>query len=175
VRDRGIGLIERSWFEYALERRNDMQTWWGEFSECFQGVAGRSEHSGLDIKRGCGPDSAFPHFAGSAKDGATAFTATVTGGGPGTGSVQFGIDGAPSGSPVALNNGTAQFVTSFAIGGNHSVTATYSGDASHYGSSGVAVVNIPYTTGTLPGTYNITVTASSGALAQSIPLTLTVD
>jgi hypothetical protein len=103
------------------------------------------------------------------------FTATVTGGNLATGPVQFGMDGAPSGSPVTLNNGTAQFVTSFAIGGNHSVTASYSGDASHYGSSGVAAVTVPYTTGTLPGTYNVTITASSGALNHTSALTLTVN
>jgi len=78
-------------------------------------------------------------------------------------------------APLALNNGTAQFVTSFSIGGSHSVTAAYSGDASHNGSSGKSVVSIPYTTGSMPGTYSVTITATSGALTHSSVLTLTVN
>ena len=92
-----------------------------------------------------------------------------------SGAVQFGVDGTASGSPVSLNNGSAQFVTSFAIGGNHSVTAAYSGDATHEGSSGVAVVAVPYTTGSVPGNYAVTITATSGTLTHSSVLTLMVN
>jgi hypothetical protein len=110
-----------------------------------------------------------------AKGASDTFTATVSGGGAATGSVQFGVDGIASGSPVSLNNGTAQFVTSFSIGGNHTVTADYSGDATHYGSSGIARVTVPYTSGTFPGNYTVTITATSGTLTHTAPLALTVN
>ncbi len=64
------------------------------------------------------------------------FTAEISPGAAG-GTVQFQIDGANHGAPVPLFGGRA---TSMAIStlasGNHSVSALYSGDASHEGSTG---------------------------------------
>jgi hypothetical protein len=103
------------------------------------------------------------------------FTATVAGGPTPTGSVQFGVDGTASGSPVALSNGAAQFVTSFPTAGSHSVSGAYSGDASHSGSSNSITLNVPYTTGSIPGTYSVTITATSGTLTHTSVLTLMVN
>ena len=67
------------------------------------------------------------------------FTATVstdpTSGTP-TGSVQFIIDGANFGSAVALGAGGSASITDSALSvGTHTITATYSGDATHGGST----------------------------------------
>jgi len=68
------------------------------------------------------------------------FTATISPVAPGTGTVtgtvQFFVDGNALGSPVAVSNGIAQFNTSTLTAGNHTVTATYSGDANFNGSTG---------------------------------------
>jgi FtsP/CotA-like multicopper oxidase with cupredoxin domain len=66
-------------------------------------------------------------------------TATITsapfGGAPVSGPVQFAVDGADSGSPVAVSNGQATFTTVFATGGKHSITAAYSGDTNYQAST----------------------------------------
>jgi len=68
------------------------------------------------------------------------FTAYVNGAGQPGGSVQFAIDGADFGAPVALSGGQA---TSAAIDsltlGDHTVKATYLGSATHAGSDSGAV------------------------------------
>ncbi len=65
------------------------------------------------------------------------FTATITPaiGSTETGSVQFVIDGVNSGSPVSVSSGTASLSISTLTAGNHTVTATYSGDSNYSGSS----------------------------------------
>ena len=50
------------------------------------------------------------------------------------GTVQFMIDGIPSGRPIAISEGKAVFTTSFDSDGTHRITATYSGDQ-HYDES----------------------------------------
>jgi subtilisin-like proprotein convertase family protein len=52
-----------------------------------------------------------------------------------TGTVQFTIDGAAVGSPVALSSGAATYSTSTLSHGTHTVSATYSGDGNFTGSS----------------------------------------
>ena len=73
----------------------------------------------------------------SAYGQAVSFSATVTGSNP-TGTVQFTIDGSAFGSPVALVSGTAVSgsISTLSVG-NHSVAATYSGDANNGGSTGL--------------------------------------
>jgi hypothetical protein len=112
-----------------------------------------------------------------AKGANDTFTATVYSGSQvPTGTVQFSADGAAAGSPVSLNNGTAQFITSFATVGSHSVTAAYSGDAAHSASiSNMLNLTVPYSTGSIPGTYPVTITATSGTLTHNAALTLTVN
>lgn len=98
------------------------------------------------------------------------FTADVSGGtgSQPTGTVQFSVDGAASGTPMALSNeGNAQFVTSFANPGLHSVSAAYSGDSTHGSSASSPLqVSVPYT---------VTITATSGTLSHTAALTLTLQ
>jgi hypothetical protein len=67
------------------------------------------------------------------------FTATVNpvvpGSGTPTGTVQFKIDGSPSGSPVALSSGRATLSTSSLTHGTHSIAAEYTGDINFFGST----------------------------------------
>ncbi len=71
------------------------------------------------------------------------FTATITGNQPNppvpTGTVQFKLDGANAGTPVALDaGGNATWTTSTIAIGTHVVAADYSGDAS-YGASSATI------------------------------------
>jgi hypothetical protein len=114
-----------------------------------------------------------------AKGATDTFTATVNSIGSNStpsGTVQFDLDGVASGTPVGLNQGAAKYQTSFSLAGSHTVTAVYSGDANNLSStSGNLAVTVPYTTGSLPGTYAVTITATSGTLTHSVPLTLQVQ
>jgi uncharacterized repeat protein (TIGR01451 family) len=65
------------------------------------------------------------------------FTATVAGGA--TGNVTF-ADGATTLATVALSSGVATFTTSTLTLGSHSITATYSGDGTHLGSTSAALI-----------------------------------
>jgi hypothetical protein len=112
------------------------------------------------------------------KGSSDAFTATVSygSGSMPTGSVQFNVDGVASGSAIALSNATAQFVTSFSTAGPHNVGAVYSGDTTHASSTSSAYnVNVPYTTGSIPGTYAVTITGTNGTLSHTALLTLEVQ
>ena len=92
---------------------------------------------------------------------------STDGGSQPTGTVQFSVDGTTSGAPVALSNGTAQFVTSFATGGKHTVSAAYSGDATHESSTSFPLqVTVPY---------NVAITATSGTLSHTATLAMTVQ
>ena len=100
-------------------------------------------------------------------DGVT-FTATVTGVANGeipTGSVQFTVDGAPVGGPVALAAGAASLVVSDLDAGDHDVEATYSGSDNYEGSTDALTQTVtPAATATVvdadvnPSTYGETVT-----------------
>jgi hypothetical protein len=79
---------------------------------------------------------------GSPTDYGTAvtFTATVTGDSP-TGTVQFQDGSVNLGSPVALSGGRAQLaISTLCCGSSHSITATYSGDESNFGSTSSALL-----------------------------------
>jgi hypothetical protein len=52
-----------------------------------------------------------------------------------TGTVQFSVDGANSGGPVAVTNGSAALTTAALSAGSHTVTAVYSGNPNVSGSS----------------------------------------
>lgn len=114
-----------------------------------------------------------------AKGATDTFTATVSAIGTSltpTGTVQFNVDGTASGSPVVLSRGKAQFQTSFATNGAHTVSASYSGDTTDLGSQSSAYsVNVPYSSGSLPGNYNVTVTATSGSVMHSTTVNLLVQ
>jgi hypothetical protein len=79
--------------------------------------------------------SANPSIVGQA----VTFTATVsavTGAGTPTGTVQFKVDGANLGTPVALSGGSASISTTALAIGTHTVTAEYSGDDNFNPSTG---------------------------------------
>ena len=92
------------------------------------------------------------------------FTATITPNsvsGTPTGSVQFAVDGANSGSAVAVTSSAASFTTSFTTAGSHTVTATYSGDTAFAGSSASLAVNVATTAGFTLAASNLTVSQGS--------------
>jgi hypothetical protein len=128
-------------------------------------------------------NSTFTSLAASsnapAKGVSDTFTATVTTNGSTaipTGTVQFSVDGAASGTPVGLTQGGAQLQTAFSTAGSHIVTAAYSGDANNLSStSGQLAVLVPYSSGSLPGTYSVTIAATSGSITHTVPLSLQVN
>ena len=70
-------------------------------------------------------------------------TATVSPAGA-TGTVQFAIDGNPFGGPVAVSGGgTATSGTTSSLSpGDHTFSATYSGDVPHSGSTGNGALSV---------------------------------
>ncbi len=90
------------------------------------------------------------------------FTANVAAVAPGsgtrTGSVQFLIDGVNFGSPVTLSGGTATSTATSSLAiGNHTVTATYSGDS-----------NFTTSSGSLSGGQNVNQAGTTTAVASSV-------
>jgi hypothetical protein len=61
--------LKRSWFEYAPEGRNYLQSSWKFLASVFRGLRDGASIPGLDIKEEAVRISAFSPFAGSAKDG----------------------------------------------------------------------------------------------------------
>ena len=142
-----------------------------------------------------------PNFSGStsaalaqtvSKDGSTAaitssaspsvlnqsvsFTVTVSAAAPGsgtpTGTVQFSIDGSKFGSAVALAGGSA---TSTSIStlklGNHTITASYSGDGNFTASTAPSFTQVVNKDNT---TTNLVVTVNPSVYGQSISFTASV-
>jgi hypothetical protein len=78
--------------------------------------------------------------AGAVYGNAQTFTATVSPmGALETGTMQFVLDGVNFGSPVALSGNTATLVTSALTAGNHTISASYSGDFSFAGNSSASL------------------------------------
>jgi hypothetical protein len=75
---------------------------------------------------------------------AVTFTATVSGGGNATGTVQFQVDGINLGAPVNLIADTATISTTSLPVGPHTIAAIYSGDGCSYGSIGSLAQSIHY-------------------------------
>ena len=98
------------------------------------------------------------------------FTATVSPAAA-TGTVQFSVDGANVGAPMALNaSGVATYATSGLSVGSHSIAAVYSGSTLYGSSSGslAQVVNQASTTTTLTSSLN------PSPLGQSVTFTAAV-
>jgi CSLREA domain-containing protein len=103
---------------------------------------------------------------------AVALTATVASAvGTPSGSVQFYADGATLGSPVVLSNGQASLSTIALTVGTHPITATYSGDADHYGSTSNTVNQVVNQAGT---TTMIASALNPSIVGQAVTLTATV-
>ncbi|HEY6196178.1 MAG TPA: Ig-like domain repeat protein [Candidatus Eisenbacteria bacterium] len=101
-----------------------------------------------------------------------ALTASVTPSGT-TGSVQF-FDGVTSLGSASLSGGTASLNTSALAVGTHSLTAVYSGDAGHTGSTSAAVsqvVNQAATTTAVSNTPNPSVAGQSVAITATVAVT----
>jgi hypothetical protein len=114
-----------------------------------------------------------PALAGQA----VTFTATVAAAGHGsgtpTGTVQFTIDGANFGSPVALVNGSASSLSTSALSvGNHIISAIYSGDG-NFASAGV--VNFTQTVSRATTMTVVSSSASSSTFGQGVTFTATVS
>ncbi|HEX7132797.1 MAG TPA: S8 family serine peptidase, partial [Iamia sp.] len=90
---------------------------------------------------------------------------------PGTasGTVQFAIDGTDEGSPVTLSAGTASLVLSDLAAGDHTVTATYSGDADHLTSTDSADVTVTRNTSS-----TTIVEITSGVIGEDTPIDATI-
>jgi autotransporter-associated beta strand protein len=110
-----------------------------------------------------------------------AFTATVSAAGTATpgegppnssvfpgGTVQFQIDGANFGSPVALSSGQASSgpISSLSVS-NHTVTAVYSGDAGFFPSTGTLTQTVNR------ANTNTAITASANLSVAGVPITFT--
>jgi hypothetical protein len=88
-----------------------------------------------------------------------------------TGTVQFQIDGADLGSPVALSNGQAiSGSISTLVAGNHTITAAYSGDSNFLASSGTATNDVLRA----PTTATLAVNLATAVYGQMVGLTATV-
>lgn len=101
-----------------------------------------------------------------------ALTASVSGASPG-GTVQF-IDGSSNlGAAVALSAGTATLNTNaLTTAGNHSISASYSGDAAN-----TASVSASLTVNVTPAISSVSLSSSAGTInvGQSLTLTATVS
>lgn len=98
------------------------------------------------------------------------WAATVRGGATPTGTVQFLIDNRNFGSPATLDgNGVATSATkSDLLIGNHTITAIYSGDASHNPVTAVFIQRIS-------GTVTLTITSSMNPVFYGQPVHWSVD
>lgn len=103
--------------------------------------------------------SVVPSPAAPSVGQAVTFTASVFPAGA-TGTVQFSVDGTPLGGPVAVAGGTATSPSTSSLApGDHTVTAVYSGDTDHAGSTGTGGVSV-----------GKTLTTTSVALSPPAPL-----
>src|SRR5207237_487079 len=99
------------------------------------------------------------------------FTATISSSAA-TGTVQFKIDGNDFGSPAAVTNGSAMSgSTSSVARGNHTVTATYSGDSNFAGSTGT----LTQTVNTAPTTTTVSSSENPSTFGDSISFTATIS
>lgn len=103
------------------------------------------------------------------------FTATVaptSGSGVPTGTVTF-LDGSTTLGTGTLSSGTAAYSTSSLSAGTHSITASYGGDSSNAASTSTAVSVV--VTGTATGDFSISLSPTSGSVAQGSSATTTVS
>jgi hypothetical protein len=96
------------------------------------------------------------------------FTATVSGSSTVSGSVQFLVDGNPTGDPTPLSGGTASYSSTPLTAGIHIVVAQYTGGSTVGGSAASALVNVA----ALPSTSTI-VTLAPSILTTATPITVT--
>jgi hypothetical protein len=100
--------------------------------------------------------SANPSLPGGTVTFTTALGAVAPGAGIPTGTVQFLIDGAVTGSPAPLGGGTATYTTSALGHGTHTVAAQYAGDGNFDGTTGLLASPQVVDTPPVPGPCAIT-------------------
>jgi hypothetical protein len=147
------------------------------------GVEATTAAATLTVEAIATTTTVVPSPAAPAVGQAVSFTATITP--AGTGTVQFSVDGTPLGGPVAVAGGTATSPSTSALAaGDHTVTAVYSGDADHAGSTGnggVSVGKIATTTGVVLAPAapevgdDVTFTATVSPANATGTVTFTVD
>jgi uncharacterized protein (DUF2141 family) len=104
--------------------------------------------------------------------GFTASVAATNGTGVPTGTIQFKVDGADFGSPVALSGGAASSQTTSALStGNHTVTAVYNGDANFLASTSASATQA---VGKAATTTALTAAPSPTVSGQSVTFTAVV-
>jgi hypothetical protein len=107
---------------------------------------------------------------GSTYGQAVTFTGTVStsdsSAGTPTGSVQFQIDGANFGSPVALSGGAASITTGSLPAGTHSVVAFYISDSSTFGNSDSSAAPLSQAVSPAP----LTISADNQTMTYGSPL-----
>ncbi len=102
---------------------------------------------------------------------AVGFTATITPS-TATGTVQFSVDGGALGGPVAVSGGTATSPSTSALAaGDHTVSAVYSGDTDHAGSTGNGGVSV----GKIETTTTVTPSPSAPEVGDDVTFTATVS
>ncbi|WP_342728508.1 Ig-like domain repeat protein [Bradyrhizobium sp. B097] len=106
----------------------------------------------------------------SAPGQSVTFTATVSGSGSPTGTVQF-KDGAANLGAVALAGGVATFTTSSLATGSHTITAVYSGDSNNTASMSAALTQ---TVNQAVSTTTVTSSPNPSTPGQSVTFTATV-
>jgi large repetitive protein len=99
------------------------------------------------------------------------FTATVAPSSA-TGTVQFYADGSTLGGPVSLSGGTATASTAALLAGTHTITATYSGDTNHNGSSGLLTPDQAVGHGAT--TTSLASSANPSVLGESVTFTASI-
>jgi uncharacterized repeat protein (TIGR01451 family) len=97
------------------------------------------------------------------------FTATVS---SGTGTVQFRDGAGNIGGAIAIAGGQATYTTSALTVGSHSITAVYSGDATHATSTSAALTQVVNGLGT---TTTVTSSLNPSYVGQSVTFTATVS
>jgi YD repeat-containing protein len=102
--------------------------------------------------------------SGSSYGQIIAFTATVSGSGFPTGTVQFQIDGSSFGTPVSLSGGNVTIYVAALSAGTHTIAAYYSGDQNFQASNGSLGGGQLVTPATL------TVTANDASMIYGGPL-----
>jgi len=102
---------------------------------------------------------------------AVSFTATITPSAA-TGTVQFSVDGVALGGPVAVAGGTATSPSAASLAaGDHTVSAVYSGDTDHAGSTGDGGVSV----GKIETTTGVTLAPTSPLVGEDVTFTATVS
>lgn len=92
-----------------------------------------------------------------------------------TGNVTFSVDGSPLTNPPSVSNGVASVVLTGLTGGQHTITATYTGDSTYGPSYGNLTITVAKASSTTALALNLTSTKpASASPGDSITLTATV-